>query len=231
MVLAGGAPYADLVAQPEACLVDVYDTILTCDFTGYMTDLPVLAGVAAEAWHRGYLRIDDELNTGRLSKTEGFGQILRDLGIEPRPDLVRALVDRDRELLLAAARLYDDAIPFLESLRSRGVKIAIVSNCTEHTRRLLTELGVDALADALVLSCEVGATKPAAEIYRYALDRLGVAADAAVFVDDQPDYCAGAVAVGIRTAQIVRGELDGKVPAAGATVVRSLREVAAMIGG
>ena len=208
--------------------MDVYNTILTCDFAGHETELPVLAGVPADAWHQGYMSIDGELNTGRLSKTEGYGRMLREFGVEPRPDLVRALVDRDRELLLAAARLYDDAIPFLESLRSHGVKIAIVSNCTEHTRRLLTELGVDALADALVLSCEVGAAKPEPEIFRYALVQLGVAADAAVFVDDQPAYCAGAAALGIRAAQIIRGELDGKVPAAGTTVVRSLPEVEAM---
>ncbi len=208
--------------------MDVYNTILTCDFAGHETELPILAGVPADAWHQGYLSIDGELNTGRLSKTEGYRRILRESGIEPRPDLVRALVDRDRDLLLAAARLYDDAIPFLASVRSHGVKIAIVSNCTENTRPLLTALGVDALADALVLSCEVRAAKPAAQIFRYALDQLGVAADAAVFVDDQPDYCAGAVALGIRTAQILRGELDGKVPAAGTTVVRSLPEVEAI---
>jgi len=50
---------------------------------------------------------------------------------------------------------------------------------------LLAELGVDALADTMVLSCEVGAAKPAPEIFQCALDRLGVTADAAVFVDDQ----------------------------------------------
>jgi hypothetical protein len=32
----------------------------------------------------------------------------------------------------------------------------------------------------------------------------------------------------LATAQIIRGELDGKVPAAGTTVVRSLSEVEAM---
>ena len=41
-------------------------------------------------------------------------------------------------------------------LRSRGVKTAIVSNCDENTRDFLVELGVAALADVLVLSCEVG---------------------------------------------------------------------------
>jgi putative hydrolase of the HAD superfamily len=219
------------VPRPQACLVDVYETILSCDFAAFRRQLPVLAGIPADTWQAGYRRIDDELSTGRLSKSEGFARIITECGVEPRPALVRALVDKDRELLHAAARLFDDAIPFLERLRSRGIKIAIVSNCTEHTRPLLAGLGVSALADALVLSCEVGAAKPAAEIFYYALDRLGVRPDAAVFVDDQAGYCAGAVAVGITTAQIVRGELDGKVPAAGTTVVRSLADVEAMLWG
>ena len=141
---------------------------------------------------------------------------------------MRALVDLDRELLLRYARLYDDAIPFLRTLRSRGIKIAIVSNCTQHTRDLLESNGVADLADVLALSCEVGVFKPAAEIFSYALDQLGVTARGAVFVDDQPSYCAGAADLGITAVQIVRGEPDGKAPAAGTRVVRSLLEVQAL---
>jgi len=137
-------------------------------------------------------------------------------------------VELDRELLLGSARLYDDALPFLRAMRSRGIKIAIVSNCSEHTRDLLENNGVAALADTLVLSYEVGAEKPAAEIFTYALDQLGVPAGRAVFVDDQPSYCAGAAHMGITAVQIARGELDGKVPAEGTTVVRSLSGVTAM---
>ncbi len=217
------------MARPKACLVDVYDTILKCDFADHRTELPTLAGIPADVWQAGYDRIDGDFNVGRLSKSEGFGQLLRDSGVVPRPELLRALVDRDRDLLLATARLYDDAIGFLKQIRARGIKIAIVSNCSEHTRRLLTELGIDVLVDALVLSCEVGVAKPDAKIFRYALDQLDVAAGAAVFVDDQADYCAGAVALGITTAQIIRGELSGRVTAAGATVVRSLRDVEPML--
>ena len=96
---------------------------------------------------------------------------------------------------------------------------------------MLVAYGIDRLADELVLSCEVRSAKPAAEIFRLALGRLGVRAEAAVFVDDQARFCAGSMAVGIRAAQIVRGELDGQRPAEGVTVVRSLPEVEAMFGG
>jgi putative hydrolase of the HAD superfamily len=216
------------VAEREACLVDVYDTLLSCDFVAHDAELPVLAGVSAQAWDDGYRRVESGLGIGQLSKAEAFERILRASGAEPRPGLVRTLVDRDRELLLRSARLYDDALPFLRGLRSRGVKIAIVSNCSEHTRDLLESNGVADLADTLVLSCEVGAQKPAAEIFTHALDQLGVTAQDSVFVDDQASFCASAAALGITAMQIVRGELDGKVPAEGTTIVRSLSDVAAM---
>jgi putative hydrolase of the HAD superfamily len=220
------------VTQPAACLIDVYETILSCDFSRHNTEMPTLAGVAPDAWRAGIWRVGPLFNVGRLTKAEGFGQILRECGIEPRADLVRTLVEADRELLLACAHLYEDSIPFLENLRSHGFRAAIVSNCSEHTRELLVELGVPELVDAVVLSCEVGATKPSAQIFRHALEQLRVPASAALFVDDQAAFCAGAAALGISAAQIVRGEsngIDGKVPTAGTPVVRSLPEVEAML--
>ncbi len=215
----------------EACLVDAYDTIVTCDFSSLRREVPALADIPAGIWDTEYSRLGAMLTDGRMSKTEAFGQILRASGQQPDPSLVLEMVRRDAELLLANARLYDDVVPALSRLRARGIKIAVVSNCTENTRPLLVSLGVDALADTLILSCEVGAAKPTAEIFRGALERLGVTAEAAVFVDDQPGYCAGSVALGISTVQIVRGELDGKVPAAGTRLVRSLPEVEAMFPG
>jgi putative hydrolase of the HAD superfamily len=221
------------VAEREACLVDVYDTLLSCDFVAHGAELPLLAGLSTQAWGEGYRQIGRAFGVGQLTKAEGFERILRDAGVEPRPDLVRALVNKDREVLLRSARLYEDALPFLRDVRARGIKIAIVSNCSEHTRELLESNGVAELADSLVLSCEVGAEKPAAEIFGHALEQLGVPAGRALFVDDQPSYCAGAADLGIAAVQIVRGEVaswDGKAPAPGATVVRSLTEVAAMLG-
>lgn len=215
----------------EACLVDAYDTIVTCDFTPLRHGVPALAGIPLAAWEQEYTLVSPMLNDGRLSKAQAFRQIMASCGAQATDDLIAELVRRDQELLLANARLYDDVIPFLTRLRDRGIKIAIVSNCTENTRAMLVATGVDQLADELVLSCEVGSAKPAPEIFRHALGRLGVGPEAAVFVDDQARFCAGSVAVGIRAAQIVRGDLDGQLPAEGVTLVRSLPEVEALFGG
>lgn len=215
----------------EACLVDAYDTIVTCDFTPLRHGVPALAGIPVAAWEQEYTLVSPMLNDGRLSKAQAFRQIMTGCGAQATDDLIAEMVRQDQELLLANARLYDDVIPFLTRLSDRGIKIAIVSNCTENTRAMLVATGVDQLADELVLSCEVRSAKPAPEIFRHALGRLGVGPEAAVFVDDQARFCAGSVAVGIRAAQIVRGDLDGQLPAEGVTLVRSLPEVEALYGG
>jgi HAD superfamily hydrolase (TIGR01509 family) len=218
------------VPRLEACLVDAYDTIVTCDFTPLRQGVPALARIPVATWEQEYTLVSPLLNDGRLSKAQAFRQIMASCGAQATDDLIAEMVRRDQELLLANARLYDDVIPFLTRLADRGIKIAIVSNCTDNTRAMLVATGVDQLADELVLSCEVRSAKPAPEIFRYALGRLGVGPEAAVFVDDQARFCAGSVAVGIRAAQIVRGELDGQLPAEGVTLVRSLVEVEALFG-
>ena len=201
---------------------------MTCDFTAHRTELPAMAGIAANAMDTEFKRLEPAVTDGRLSLSEAYARILRACGREAEPGLVDSVADKSRELLLTSARLYDDVLPFLRTLRSCGVRTAIVSNCDENTRDLLVELGVAALADDLVLSCEVGAAKPAGAIFHLALDQLGVAAGAAVFVDDQPLYCAGAAALGISAVQIVREENDGNAVWDG-EVTGSLRDVEVML--
>jgi putative hydrolase of the HAD superfamily len=69
---------------------------------------------------------------------------------------------------------------------------------------MLAAKGLLDLADAAILSCEAGVAKPAPEIYQIALAELGVLAAEAVFLDDQPRFCEGAAAIGIRAIQVVR---------------------------
>ena len=55
--------------------------------------------------------------------------------------------------------------------------------------------------DAVVISCEVGLSKPDPRIFRLCLERLGLPAPDVLFVDDRADNVEGAAAVGLRTLQ------------------------------
>jgi HAD superfamily hydrolase (TIGR01509 family) len=208
-----------------ACLVDVYDTILNSDFHARTRELTALAGADAALWYAEWEQQHIERDLGSLSVEESFARLLRASGIDPRPDLVAGLVQMDTDLIAAHARLYDDTVPFLTVLRARDIRIALVSNCSQHTRQLLNDLGVAPLADAVILSCEVGAVKPSPEIYLHALSDLGMAPADALMVDDQPSYCAGARAAGVKAVQMVRPDLEERLPRSDFPVVHSLMDV------
>jgi FMN phosphatase YigB (HAD superfamily) len=206
----------------RACLVDVYDTILTSNFVPRMESLVAPLGIATGDWVAEWDKMRENRDRGRLTIAASIARTLPAFGIEPDPGLVADLSRRDMELSRTCTRLCEDSVPFLEWLRSHGVLTALVSNCADTTRALLDYLGLLPLVDAVILSCEVGSMKPYPEIYVTALEELGVAAVDAVFIDDQPTFCVGAEAVGVRPIQIARGEADGYVSQWNFPVVHSL---------
>ena len=208
----------------RACLVDVYDTILISQFVPRMAALIEPLGIGIDDWLSEWDTMREDRDRGKMTVAQSFERTLRALGFEPEPDLVADLSWRDAEYTRAHVRLCDDTVPFLTWLRSRGTATALVSNCADTTRAQLDYLGVTPLVDALVLSCEVGSIKPYPEIYVTALEELGVAAVDAVFIDDQPTFCVGARAVGVRPIQIARGEPDGYASRWDFPVVRTLPE-------
>jgi putative hydrolase of the HAD superfamily len=101
--------------------------------------------------------------------------------------------------------VFPDVVPFLSYLRNRGVRTAVVSDwdCTlvEH----LSRLGIRAWVDDVVVSADVGVTKPDPRIFDRALRVLDVAAGHAVHCGDDPRRdVLGAAASGIRPVLVDR---------------------------
>ena len=94
---------------------------------------------------------------------------------------------------------YEDARPTLESLKRRGLRLALVSNIARDLRPELRRSRLLDLFDAVILSFEVGVVKPHAPIFQLALDALGAPAARALMVGDDPYMDAGAALLGIRT--------------------------------
>jgi HAD superfamily hydrolase (TIGR01662 family) len=93
--------------------------------------------------------------------------------------------------------LYDDAIPTLELLRERGLKIGLVSNGARNLDEFVADHRLD--VDAAVGSRGHGWTKPHPSIFRAVLGRLEVEPGQAAMVGDSPeDDIDGARALGMR---------------------------------
>ena len=104
--------------------------------------------------------------------------------------------------------LFDDAIPVLELLRGRGLKVGLLSNSARDLGRFVEHH--DLTVDAVLTSRDHGKTKPHEAIFLRMLELLDVAPPDAVMVGDQlEDDIEGARAVGMRALLIDR---DGRHP-------------------
>jgi len=104
--------------------------------------------------------------------------------------------------------LYDDALPALADLRSRGLRIGLLSNSSRDLDEFVVHHGLD--VDAALTSHRHGKTKPHGTIFLALLERLGVpAAEAAMVGDTIEDDVEGARAVGMHALLIDR---EGRYP-------------------
>jgi putative hydrolase of the HAD superfamily len=91
-------------------------------------------------------------------------------------------------------------IAFMRDLRGRGFKMAICTNNVREWEPLWrAKLPVDEIFDVVVDSAFVGTRKPEPRIYEITLERLGVAADAALLIDDVELNCDAARDLGIKS--------------------------------
>jgi putative hydrolase of the HAD superfamily len=112
-------------------------------------------------------------------------------------DLIADLIDADFQSWSDyRCEVWDIAAAF----RARGGRTAMLSNgVVEIVRRLRSERRIEPWFDVVVASCEVGRCKPDPEIYRICLGRLGLAADATLFVDDRMENLHAARDIGMHT--------------------------------
>jgi putative hydrolase of the HAD superfamily len=213
----------------RAVLLDLYDTLVWTEWPKLRELIEDQEGLSRVDLLAAFDRTRAERSVGAFGSMEGdFRAVLRAAGVQGAEERARSLAELTTRFLKDGVHLWDDSLPVLRELRSRGVGTAIVSNCDHGTRPVVQRLGLQDEADAVVLSFEAGVAKPDPGIYRIALDALGARAEEAVFVDDQARYCDGAAALGIGTFIVLRREAapgEGVSEPGGHAVLSDLRSL------
>lgn len=89
-----------------------------------------------------------------------------------------------RQAVVTKKRLDKELLDFAQSLRPR-YKTAILSNAgTDLRSTFIDRFHISEYMNPVIISAEVGMIKPNAGIYHLTLEKLGVAPQAAIFVDD-----------------------------------------------
>lgn len=137
---------------------------------------------------------------GEINQDQYWDGLLRLYGVT-QPDLLergKAVLEEDEN----AVHFFDGVPETLTTLKGKGYLLGIItdtSNPVSIKLRWFERGGFGNVWDSIISSKEMGIRKPHPQIYRAALEQLGVRADQAVFVGHKNSELEGARRVGIKT--------------------------------
>lgn len=123
----------------------------------------------SEAWFREYV-----------------ARILREAGVRRDAEPLRAEL-AERFVHASAYRVFDEVPDALDALAARGLRLAVVSNWSDHLFGILDGLGLAPRFEAVFASAVIGISKPSPALFRHAVDALGLPPAAVLHVGDRLD--------------------------------------------
>jgi RNA polymerase sigma factor (sigma-70 family) len=154
--------------------------------------------------------------------------VLAALGVtDPTAELLEQL---ERPVDRPVFEAYPEVAPVLERLVRAGLDLAVVTDSwgTSQTKRAqLAEVGLDRYFAAVVVSEELGCTKPDPRMFDTAATALGHRRERCLFVDDDPELVRAACRLGYHGIAVVR---DGQPRPDDVPVATTLTDLLAHLG-
>jgi putative hydrolase of the HAD superfamily len=195
---------------------------------GYEPDLAALDG----ALDHGMRYLDERhrfkvttLAEERLTFSAFYRIVLGHLGIEGIPEelawqLSVARVDGEQ------MEPFDDVRRALERLRSRRLRLGVLSEAWPSLEREYERLGLHGYFDAFVISSREGRLKDDPVLFEVAIRRMALPPDQILYVDDWPPHVRTAGGCGLRGALLSRNE---RPPEADPAILTDLMDVERLV--
>jgi putative hydrolase of the HAD superfamily len=122
---------------------------------------------------------------------------------------------------------FEDALPTLKALKSRNLKVGVISNIGQELDGYCAEMGFEPYLDFKVTSLEAGCDKPHPGIFELALKKAAVSAAESIFIGDQYDLdIKGSRAAGMKPVLLDR---SGNSKMSDCKIIRTLSVVPDML--
>ncbi len=181
---------------------------------------------------------DKMLELFGTDRADVYGRTLAAFGIGRNEAFISELAEAYRSHI-PNIKLDGAAVGVLAELGARGYKLGILTDGRPFGQRAkIFALGLDKLVDGIIVTDELGGEeyrKPDPKAFEFMLDRLGVAAEEAVYVGDNPnkDFAVKKY-LPIKTVRIANGGFyadcacrDGIMPD---RTVKTINEIPAAVG-
>lgn len=172
-------------------IFDNNGVLTTNDNEGTYENMAIFLGVPAEEVKSLIEPHVKDLDTGRISQDEFYARVLEDGGFD-------LPVEDFRKVHLNSYIPKPEMQELAKRLKGRH-RIALLTNFGDAFWSMFEKWGLDEVfsREEVFLSAELGMAKPDKEIYEYALDKLGIKADNAVFIDDKSENISTAKSLGM----------------------------------
>jgi len=231
--------------QVRAVLFDLFDTLLLLEKSEvyYPPSLKRLheflfkngVTVSFENFRRVYFEVRDKFYSESRESLEEphfnvrVSQTLRRLGynFDASDSVVAGATEAFADEFMHYVNLDANAIDVLQKLHGK-YKLGLISNFAipECGWKLLDKFGLKEFFDVVMLSGEINRRKPSPEIFKNALNALGIKASQAVFVGDMLDLdVIGPKKVGMKTILIRRRDMEENANVKPDKIIVSLSEL------
>lgn len=149
--------------------------------------------VSEDQFRRVLYKFRPDFEKGIISEQIFWERVCSELGV-PKPNISSLW----GEAFKSVYSEQKEVISLAYSLKEKGYRIGLLSNTEIPPMNYFHERGYKVF-DAVIFSCLEGINKPETAIYEITLERLGVQAKEAIFIDDKEENIKGAKKVGINT--------------------------------
>ena len=186
----------------RAVLFDLYETLVTESLTlpAGVSSLAPEFGCERESFRRRWKALRPAVILGQVSFRDALESITAALGC--RADgatLQRVCDERTRTKAEPFSRIEDQVLIMIEALRSRNLRLGVISNCCAEDVAAWPHCSLGSRFDCAVFSFQVRMAKPDPNIYMEAIGRLRVKVSETWFIGDGGnDELSGAEQAGLR---------------------------------
>ena len=150
-----------------------------------------LLGVTQKTFHNVYFEFNHLVNNNILSWKDFWKKVTEELGVSEKYDNLIKFIEE-----LPRHEINGKMVDLADKLRVGGYKVGLLSNNDIATANRFRETGLTNHFDVVVVSAEIGYSKPHPKAFEIFLERLGVTAAELIYIDDTERSLANAKEIG-----------------------------------
>ncbi|UCE75458.1 MAG: HAD family hydrolase [Methanomassiliicoccales archaeon] len=168
----------------KAVIFDLFGTLVDNfsfqDHQQMLSEMADVLKVSSDDFVRLWIETFNNRITGKFQTPESnIEYICRQLGVIPEAQYIKSAAKIRRDFTRSMLKPRNDACEVLSNLKSKGLKIGLITDCSSEVPIIWEDTPFASLIDEPVFSCLTGMKKPDPQIYQMACKRLGV----------DPQYC------------------------------------------